>query len=172
MLCEVCGQKITGKARKVAIEGADLIVCQNCAKFGDSFKISSTHVQKVKTSRIIGPPKIRGIQKTKNKPSRRNDFYSDSYELAEDYMEKIRKAREEKGLSHEELAGRINERVSIIKKIETGKMAPSQILARKLEKELQINIYAPLDSKGSATSSKESLKGLTLGDIINIKKKK
>ncbi len=172
LLCEVCGQKIIGKAKKVIIEGANLIVCQNCAKFGDSLKTPTTQPQKPKTPKIIRAQKNSVIKKPKTKPRSKDDVLSTSYELADNYTEKIRKAREEKGLSHEELASRINERVSIIKKIETGKMSPSQILVRKLEKELQINIHAPSDSKSEAVGSKDSLKELTLGDVVNIKKKK
>lgn len=172
MLCEVCGQKIIGKARKVIIEGANLIVCQNCSKFGDSLKIPTTQPQKPKTPKITGTKKIRAVKKPRIKFSSAKDLISPSYELVDDYMDKIRKARQEKGLSHEELANKINERVSIIKKVETGKMRPSQILAKKLEKELQINIHAPLDSESVAIGSKESRKGLTLGDVVNIKKKK
>jgi len=172
LLCEVCGQKIIGKGKNVNIEGANLIVCDNCARFGDSSKISTVQHQKPKIGRITSPQKIIVTKKPKAKSDFKKDFSSDSYELVDDYIDKIRKAREERGLSHEELAKRINERVSIIKKIETGKMYPSDIVVKKLEKELQISIYAPLDSKGVAVGSKESPKGLTLGDVVNIKRKK
>nr|MDO8080616.1 multiprotein bridging factor aMBF1 [Candidatus Freyarchaeota archaeon] len=173
MLCEVCGQKIIGKAKKVIIEGANLVVCENCARFADSsLKISTKQPQKPKISKIASTQKIMAVKKPKTRSVVKKDFFSNSYELLDDYMDKIRIAREEKGLSHEELAKKINERVSIIKKIETGKMHPSEILIKKLEKELQINIYAPLDSKGVAVGSKEYRKGLTLGDVVKIKKKK
>ncbi|MEM3564990.1 MAG: multiprotein-bridging factor 1 family protein, partial [Candidatus Jordarchaeaceae archaeon] len=92
-------------------------------------------------------------------------------DLVEDYAYKIRRAREGKGLSHEELAKKINERVTIIKKIETGKMQPSLALVKKLEKELQINLTEKSDSKIMTTTSKDQSKELTLGDIIKIKKK-
>jgi putative transcription factor len=172
-LCEVCGQKIIGKGKNVNIEGANLIVCENCARFGDSsLKFSAAQPQKPKISKIASAQKIMVAKKPKTRSGVKKDFFSDSYELVDDYMDKIRKAREEKGLSHEELAKKINERVSILKKIETGKMHPSEILIKKLEKELQINIYAPSDSKGIDVGSKENRKGLTLGDVVNIKKKK
>lgn len=171
MLCEVCGQKIMGKAKKVIIEGANLIVCQNCSKFGDSLNITTTQPQKPKKPKIAGAQKIRAVKKPRTNFSAKS-LISPSHELVDNYMDKIRKARQEKGLSYEELANKINERVSIIKKVETGKMHPTQKLARKLEKELQINLYAQLDSKSLAIGSKESRKGLTLGDVVNIKKKK
>ncbi|WXG40724.1 MAG: multiprotein bridging factor aMBF1 [Candidatus Freyarchaeum deiterrae] len=170
-MCEVCGQKIIGKGKYVNIEGANLIVCENCERFGDSSRISVTRPPKPKINKITSPPKIMTLKKPKTKSFVKKDFLPNSYELVDDYMDKIRKAREEKGLSHEELAKKINERVSIIKKIETGKMYPSEKIIRKLEKELQIDIYTPLDSKDEAVGTKEDRKGLTLGDVVNIKKK-
>jgi putative transcription factor len=171
-LCEVCGQNILGKAKRVNIEGANLIVCENCARFGDSLKTSARQTQKSKINKIASAKKALVVRKPKARSVVRKDSFLDSYELIDDYTGRIRKAREEKGLSHEELARKINERVSIIKKIETGKMHPSEILIKKLEKELQINIYAPSNSKDAACGSKEYHKGLTLGDVVKIKKKK
>jgi len=172
LLCEVCGQKIMGKGKYVNIEGANLLVCENCARFGDSSKISVTPHPQPKISKITSPSKNITVKKPKTKSFVKKNFLPDSYELVDDYTDKIRKAREEKALSHEELAKKINERVSIIKKVETGKMHPSETIIKKLEKELQINIYAPPDSKDEIVGSKEDRKGLTLGDVVNIKKKK
>lgn len=173
LLCEVCGQEILGKAKKVNIEGANLIVCENCARFSDSsLRASAKQPQKPKISKNASTKRVSVVKKPKSRSVVKKDFFSDSYDLLDDYADKIRKAREEKGLSHEELAKKINERVSIIKKIETGKMRPSEIIIRKLEKELQINICAPLNSKDVAVGSKEHPKGLTLGDVVKIKKKK
>jgi len=170
LLCEVCGQKIVGKYRKVNIEGANLIVCRNCAKFGDSSTILHAQARKLEPS-IPRTQKMGGAKKSKIS-GKKKDFLLTSYELVDDYMDKIRKAREERGLSQDELAKKINERVSIIKKIETGKMRPPQTLAKKLEKELQINLHETVDSAGLAIGSKDYSKELTLGDIVNIKKKK
>ncbi|MEM3588202.1 MAG: multiprotein bridging factor aMBF1 [Candidatus Jordarchaeaceae archaeon] len=172
MLCEVCGQKLVGKAIKVNIEGANLIVCENCAKFGDSSLKTPVKLSKPKLSENAGTQRASIAKKPKARSFAKKDFLLESYDLVDDYAEKIRKAREERGISHEELAKKINERVSIIKKIETGKMSPPETLIKKLEKELQISLYVPLDSKDAVVSSKEQYKGLTLGDIVKIKKKK
>ncbi|MHA1603032.1 MAG: multiprotein bridging factor aMBF1 [Candidatus Freyarchaeota archaeon] len=171
MICEVCGQKIIGKHRKVNIEGANLIVCRNCAKFGDTPTILHAQARKLEPS-IPRTQKMGGAKKSRIKSGKKKDFLLTSYELIDDYMDKIRKAREERRLSQEELAKKINERVSIIKKIEIGKMRPPQTLAKKLEKELQINLHETVDSAGLAIGSKDYSKELTLGDIVNIKKKK
>ncbi|MEM2133478.1 MAG: multiprotein bridging factor aMBF1 [Candidatus Jordarchaeaceae archaeon] len=168
MLCEVCGKKIIGKPKNVNIEGAELTVCENCVKFGDSLKDLSVTSKGSKTI-LVSPKKVIRVKRPRAKLDSK-DFFLDE-DLVEDYAYKIRRAREGKGLSHEELAKKINERVTIIKKIETGKMQPSLALVKKLEKELQINLTEKSDSKIMTTTSKDQSKELTLGDIIKIKKK-
>ena len=67
-------------------------------------------------------------------PSRTPQIREPSYEVSEDFNTIIRVAREKKGWSREELAKKIYEKVSVINRIESGKMVPDIKLARKLEK--------------------------------------
>ena len=55
-----------------------------------------------------------------------------------EFNEKIRKGREEKGLSQAELAKNLNERASLIKKLERGEVLPTEKVRKKLEKHLKI----------------------------------
>ena len=82
----------------------------------------------------------------------------------------IRTARERSGMSQLEVARRINERASVIAKLETGKMMPTIELARKLERLFKLTLLeeaeipdVPLKSSDQAT---------TLGDVVEIRRKK
>lgn len=90
-------------------------------------------------------------------------------ELVEGYPALIRVAREKQGLTHEELGLKINERASVLKHIELGKMEPNNLLANKLERILKIKLLVPIEEEKPApvpVSGKNQ--DLTLGDLIEI----
>jgi putative transcription factor len=92
-------------------------------------------------------------------------------EITEDYTLKIRQARERLGLTHEELAKKINEKTSVIGKLETGKIQPSNILATKLEHALKIKLLTPITEEKAATlAPKTANREVTLGDLIKLDK--
>src|SRR5437870_10938400 len=61
-------------------------------------------------------------------------------ELAEDFPQRIRQAREARGWKQADLGAKINERVSVIAKLESGTISPGDSLVRKLERELGIKL--------------------------------
>jgi putative transcription factor len=64
-------------------------------------------------------------------------------ELKEDYHKVIKQAREKLGLSQEALGRKINEKPSVIKLLESGKLKPDNMLARKLEHFLKVQLLVP-----------------------------
>jgi putative transcription factor len=90
-------------------------------------------------------------------------------EVADDYAKLVRRKRMKLGLSQEHLAQRVKEKLSVIQKIETGKVAPDTKLCRELEHELKIKLLIPrkdiLAPKTAAPAE------VTLGDIIRVKGK-
>ncbi|UCF49800.1 MAG: TIGR00270 family protein, partial [Thermoplasmatales archaeon] len=86
-------------------------------------------------------------------------------ELVSDWNELIKKAREKKGLSREELGFRIGERTVTISKIENGDLRPSDKTIGKLEKELEITLVEKVAGISNMPSSSHS-RGLTIGDLI------
>jgi putative transcription factor len=96
-----------------------------------------------------------------------------SLELVENFDLKIRQAREKLGLSHEELGKRINEKVSLLRKIETGKMTPDNRLATMLEHALKIKLIVPAKEEKvpQAKLARASGRDLTFGDLIQMDKK-
>ncbi|MDD1764333.1 MAG: multiprotein-bridging factor 1 family protein, partial [Methanobacteriaceae archaeon] len=93
-----------------------------------------------------------------------------SYEVIEDYSKVVRESREKKGWSREELAEKIYEKVSVINRIESGRMVPDMKLSRKLEKTLGIIILEKTDETVTEEISSSNVRGATIGDIARIKK--
>lgn len=117
-ICEICAKE-SEKLSFSKIEGAIFKVCSSCSKYG---------------SEIIAPV-----------PSKKQTSYSSkNYEyeeiLIDDYSKKILLGRQKKGLKQEELAKILNEKLSLIRSIETGKMRPTIKLAKKIQNFLEINI--------------------------------
>lgn len=94
-------------------------------------------------------------------------------ELVEDYSQRIRKGRERLDLTHEELSRKIGERISVLQKLETGKMTPDQTLSKKLEQTLKIKLLeTPPKISGVDKTYAKSNYDLTLGDVVIIQKPK
>ncbi|MEM2910336.1 MAG: multiprotein-bridging factor 1 family protein [Nitrososphaerota archaeon] len=89
-------------------------------------------------------------------------------DYAEGFHVRIKNARERMGLSQEELAAQLNEKVTLIKKIEQGEVKPPIELARKIEKFLKIQIVEETteDYSYEPFLSKPRPSGYTLGDAM------
>ena len=93
-------------------------------------------------------------------------------ELTDDYSNKIRVAREKLMLSHEELGLKINEKASVLRHIETGKMAPDNLLASKLEHMLRIQLLVNVSNEKSTTQvHRAANEEMTLGDLVEMNEK-
>jgi putative transcription factor len=166
MQCEVCGRKIIGKQYKATIEGAIMLVCDECAHYGTRY----WEAEPKPKSKPVQSPKPKPL--TLPVPSVQKAIQEEALELVEDYPKKIRQAREKLSLTHEELGRKINERVSLLRKIETAKMTPTQSLAEKLEHVLKIKLLAPatepkIPRKALVAKPKQEF---TLGDLMKKRK--
>jgi putative transcription factor len=106
--------------------------------------------------------------------SRKPDTTVDTgLELAEDFDVKIRQAREKLGLSHEDLGKRISEKVSVLRKIETRKIKPDNVLSTKLEHALKVRLLIPASEEKVQQTKipKPSSRELTFGDLIQLNKR-
>ena len=172
MRCEVCGRRIRGKPHKVIIEGAKMLVCGRCASLG------TPYYEPKKPSALPRKLTVPGVHASSKRTAAKTTTpkIDESLEIVEDYSSRVRQAREKLGLSHEDLGKKIGEKVSVLRRVETGKMVPDTVLARKFEHALQIKLLVPASTiepkiPKSSLISKPS-KGLTLGDIAQIKTKK
>lgn len=97
-------------------------------------------------------------------------MFDEMDEIAADYDDKIRSAREAAGLSQAELADQLNEKRSFIRKLEHGESLPNDQIRRKLERALDIVlIEGSTDETDAEWSSGGDQSGVTLGDIVERK---
>jgi len=155
MQCEMCGKDVE-EFYRTRIEGTILNVCKSCAAHGEVLKEIRPEPKKdIKKQVVENPSKPEIIE-----------------ELVEGYAEKIKNKRERLDLKQEELAKKINEKESIIQKIESGHFAPSVELARKLERFLGIKLIEEVEEGKLIVSPKPSSSDeFTLGDFVKVRKK-
>ncbi|MFC3476344.1 multiprotein bridging factor aMBF1 [Halobacterium litoreum] len=172
--CEMCGADVPNP-KTVKVEGAELDVCDDCADFGTEVKQESTSTTSTKysTSSSSG-----GSSKSTSSGGsggssggrRRRDMFDEMEEVASDYDQRIRSARESEGLSQEDLAQELNEKASVIRKLERGDSLPSDDVREKLEKHLGISLTESGGGDGDEEwSSSSDSAGLTLGDKVKRK---
>ena|SRR3989338_3725513 len=116
MECEVCGEE-TSTFSPILIDGSEMNACINCAIHG------------VKKEAIPAP--------SYQKPFR---AIKEDFNVQDNYGQTIGKARQKAGLTLKELALKVFETESLIKKVESNKMAPDEKLTKKLEKALNIKL--------------------------------
>ena len=63
-------------------------------------------------------------------------------ELAPDWFQRIRIAREHRGWTPEEFGKKLNEKKSVVLKVESGSFRPPDALIRKIEHQLGIRLRA------------------------------
>ena len=146
MQCELCGAE--GRLYKVKIEGSIMNVCEKCKRFGTPISTYHKPINYKKKKKTIEKPEI--IE-----------------EIVPDYANLIREARESHKMKQDEFARKINEKDSIIHKIETGHFKPSLKLAKKIEKFFGIKLIQEIeDSDNKVKTSDDTGSGFTIGDFI------
>ncbi len=160
--CEMCSAEIANPTT-IKVEGALLRVCQRCTSFGNIVREKAP----VGKQRKVVPTKSR--VRTTAKRSFSSKPAKQDAELASDYHQLIRQARQKKKIDHEKLATMTGISVASLKSIESGKMRPTDRDARKLERELGIELLFALEQE-LEFADKTKKKATTLGDIAVIKK--
>jgi len=148
--CEICGREDAGYVAQ--IEGARLTTCAMCAKGGRILERPAAAPRQV-----VQPVVRRGMKEP---------------DIVSDFGERIVRARKKMGIDRKVLAELIHEKDSFLDRVERGKSMPNETLARKLEKALGIILREDDASDNYAPVPKDKSKGLTLGDIVNVKKKR
>ncbi|MFQ6012088.1 MAG: multiprotein bridging factor aMBF1 [Thermoplasmata archaeon] len=147
-LCEMCGAEQAG-LRTVVVEGTRLMLCDRCARFGEEIQ-----PRPARRPSLPGPPRRRRARPPEEP----------EYDLAPDFPERLRRAREAQGWKREELARRINEKLSVLEKLEKGRMRPPDALVSKLERTLQVRLRERVE-EGEGPRRTET-RPLTLGDLM------
>jgi len=130
---------------KAKVEGTILEVCEDCSKYGELIE--------TKPVRIV---KVRRMPRVKEEETI----------IVDNYGKKIIEAREKTNLTREEFAKKINEKESVIKRIESEEMRPNDKLLEKIERFLDIKLRIPYEMKKLAAKPRRGK--LTVGDIVEV----
>jgi len=148
-----------------------MTVCGSCARLGTPYQEPRPEVGVPRTVTTRSAPLISLHPAPPRPADKRVPRDIQELDLAEKYPQIIQKARRKHKLTQEDLAMKVKERLSIIQKIELGKMVPDMRLARTLEHVLQVKLLVPAAEppvpKLPATATKE----VTLADVAKIRKK-
>jgi putative transcription factor len=162
--CELCGKQTDDK-KKVMVENSVFNVCISCSKRGKPIESNSNfRTTQGKNTRTIGKPsshyltsstststststkkspfptRLRPMPRNKPPPLKKINL-TDEMILDPEFPKVIRDARNKKGITHDQLGQKINEKVTLLKKVETGTIKPDEILSKKLENFLGIKLY-------------------------------
>jgi len=162
LFCEICGREIVGKPARSLVEGARLIVCQQCSSLGTrlpSFPDSPARP-------VIAPTHTHAPIEKLPKAVEESD-------LIEEYPTAVKEARAKLGLSQQDLAFKAKEKVTVIQKIEIGKMLPTMRLAKELEHILRIRLLVPRDELDIPVPPRRPSPSprVTLGDVALVRHK-
>ena len=144
MICEMCGKDVDALTPE-RVEGSVLQLCADCAKFGQAIAPPAGAAARP-------PPPSRGgfseyvepRNPTALRPRRteERDVFSDmpEMELRPDWFQRIRHQRELLGWTPEEFGKRLNEKKSLVLKVESGNFRPSDATLRKIEHLLKVRL--------------------------------
>lgn len=158
--CEMCGKELP-TLRRATIEGTIMSVCGNCIKFGVE-QAGAQH-------EVTGRSRATTGMDTRARRAVPRDVYAEMVEeLAEDYGERVRKARTKSGMTLEELGEKLKTRRDTLAKVESGSYHPEEALITKLEREFGIKLKEKVEKPTSGVANPGTPKGgpVTLGDLI------
>jgi len=142
--CEICGSEIRDDVYFIRVDASELKVCKYCARHG-------TLVRRVRVERVLEEGRKLKSASVASAVSgavvrRRPRIYDEmervleeEAEIPEDFGRLVKSARERLGWKQAELARRINEKQSVIRKIETGEIIPTKELREKLKHALNLH---------------------------------
>lgn len=121
--------EIEGKAQYIAIGSSKLQVCKRCTAYGTVIAVD----KKVPTPGEPAP-----LAKAKKRLYEQMDQELEAeLEIGEEFGKRIKAAREKAGLKQTELAKLINEKQSVVRKIENEEIIPSKEVWAKIERVLK-----------------------------------
>ncbi len=139
--CEICGTEIKGEVYHIRIDASELSVCKSCARLGtvvvEARKGKGAREPQHANSNVKGKPKRKPISALYTQIDREIEAEMEIDAVEEDYGRKIKEAREKAGLKQAELAQRINERHSLLRKIENEEIIPGEEIRKKIERALK-----------------------------------
>ncbi len=147
--CDLCGKEAA--LVKAEVEDVDLSLCGGCARYGKVKKEVRESTLSLRRKSITEQPE--------------EIIVSGAAQL-------LRKAREERSLSHNEFAKLLNIRESLLAKWESGNAPPDIATAHRIGRQLGIKLVEREKASSAAAEQKRQHSEATLGDIVRIRKRK
>lgn len=155
--CEMTGKEFEGTPVKIMVEGVELSVAPENAKFG--VPVKKEYGQK----NLFDSAVRRASRPHFKKPQ-------STFEICANFGSKIKQKREQMGMRQQDLARFLNERESMIHQIESEHYKPPELLARKIEKKLSISLQrVQAEQEDEFEVEHQSRDGFTIGDLIKKK---
>ncbi|MBI1978804.1 MAG: TIGR00270 family protein [Candidatus Aenigmarchaeota archaeon] len=129
------------------IEGAVIDVCERCSKFGT--KVSGPQLAYTPIKKTIKISELANLDLI----------------LIPEYGRLISKVRESKGLTRYDFAKRINEKESVVKRLEDQEFEPNEEMVKRIEDSLDIRLRERYEGVVLRQSEKKRV-DLTAGDIV------
>jgi putative transcription factor len=140
LICEMCGKDVP-VLTTVRVEGSVLQLCADCGKFGQAVAPPSGPAPSTRDrdDDFLEP---RNVKAFRPRSTEERDVFSDmpDVELSPDWSKRIRQQRERLGWTPEELGKRLNEKKSLVLKVESGSFRPPDATLRKIERLLKIRL--------------------------------
>ena len=153
--CEVCGAMNVG-TRMVPMGRTTVSACHRCAE-----RLGAGDGQIAPGLAQAGRRSVPSKSSTNRGLMRRSERV-----LAQDFGQKIRKARASKGWSQEELARKMSEKVNVIKSSEAGRR-PTDAVISKFERVLSVVLMEEYTPEEHRQVGGGGGGGFTLGDYLN-----
>jgi putative transcription factor len=143
MACDMCGKNLAKV--KANIEGVEMDVCMDCLSYG---------------KRITTPRPIVKRQRYQKAESQITES------IVGNYAQLIKQAREKRNYKQEQFAKMLNEKESLMQRIEAGKQRPNMELVKKLQKMLNITLIERIRTEEIEQTTSQPKGSLTIGDMI------
>jgi len=162
--CELCGlEGVSTKRAKIGRPVGQNSILECCNKCINSMDLV---VEAVKKHAIIQTPEKQSAVSGKG-ISGIDIMTKDELELASDFHSRIRNARKFNGLSQEDLAKQMNEKIGVVQKAENG-IRPTDSLLKKFARELGIKLFVESVAHGHTMVSSEGERQMTISDANNV----
>ena len=164
--CELCGAEgVSTKRAKIAKPVGHNSILECCNRCIESMGLI---VEAVRTPTYIPPTETQSSVSGKG-ISGVDIMTKDEVELANDFHSRIRNARKHRGLSQEELAKQMNEKIAVIQKTENG-IRPTDSLLNKFAKALDIKLFVESVSHAHTMVASDNDRQMTISDAEKLPK--
>ena len=148
-----------------------MTTCATCASLGTPYQAPRPIPRTIPIS-ASRPMPVFVPRPVPSKPAdRRAPREVQELDIADNYTQITQKARRKHGLSQEDLAMKVKEHLSVIQKIELGKMVPNMRLAKDLEHVLRIKLLVLTSEPPVPKLTLGATKEVTLADVARIRNK-